>query len=83
VQCFIIIIIIFVVVFEGGIAERAVGHATTTDEGPKPNDIESAVRFTSTDGRCHLKISVLIALFVIPGGICNGIDVRDIYDFVP
>jgi hypothetical protein len=37
----------------------------------------SPVRFT--DGRQHLKISVLIALFAIPGGIRNGIDVCDAY----
>lgn len=59
----------------------------------KPNDIESdtatttaaAVRFI-TDGRWHLKISVVIALFAVSGGhswrfiyIYIYIDVRDIY----
>lgn len=75
-MCFIIIIIHCVVVFEGGINIR-VQSSGLPMRTAKPNDIESPVRFT--DGRWHLKISVLIALFVIPEGICDGIDVRDIY----
>lgn len=47
----------------------------TTDEERDQNecDIEPPVRFIVVVGRWHLKMSVLIALFVIPGGIRNGI----------
>lgn len=59
----------YYIVFERGIEIRVWTAGMRQLEGTKPNDIESnaAVRFIA-NGRCHLNISLLIALFAVSGG---------------
>lgn len=77
---FIFLLFLLLLFFKEGLGIRVptAGHWRGTIDRTEC-DIESPVRFTAAVGRCHSKISVLIALFAIPGGIRNGIYWRSWY----